>query len=314
MKVCPKCKQELSLSCFPPDPTRYLGVGSWCKECRAETRHNRLIRKKKEDPNYQIRIDEELKGNKYCNKCKSYKPLDQFYKDKSHKTGIRSTCKTCSSSSQKDHYLKNKETIRLSHKEYIKNNYDKILENDRERYRKNRSKILEQKKQKYQEDKERYLNIAKDYRENNREKISEGMRIYYRQNTEVIKDRIKAYRSTPNGRVMKASFDHKRKSRESTSKITLTPDQWELCLLEVSNHCPMCGARFSKHLKAQIDHIYPLSRGGDLTYWNVQPLCKSCNSSKYKSVRPDHEIRKAQTIANRLASFINQPIVLNNSI
>lgn len=40
--------------------------------------------------------------------------------------------------------------------------------------------------------------------------------------------------------------------------------------------CRDCGTR--KNLT--IDHIYPESRGGELTMENAQTLCKSCNSKK----------------------------------
>jgi 5-methylcytosine-specific restriction endonuclease McrA len=33
-------------------------------------------------------------------------------------------------------------------------------------------------------------------------------------------------------------------------------------------------------LLATQDHIIPVSRGGGLTFENIQALCKSCNSSK----------------------------------
>lgn len=40
--------------------------------------------------------------------------------------------------------------------------------------------------------------------------------------------------------------------------------------------CAACG----RPPKSEIDHIVPISRGGDSTESNLQPLCGSCNMAK----------------------------------
>lgn len=43
--------------------------------------------------------------------------------------------------------------------------------------------------------------------------------------------------------------------------------------------CRMCHRRFNAE-NLEIDHIYPIARGGKTTYVNLQTLCKRCNQMK----------------------------------
>jgi 5-methylcytosine-specific restriction endonuclease McrA len=52
--------------------------------------------------------------------------------------------------------------------------------------------------------------------------------------------------------------------------------QWGVMLERAGHTCSHCG----KTGNMTIDHIIPLSKGGGYNIENLQPLCKSCNSSK----------------------------------
>ena len=52
--------------------------------------------------------------------------------------------------------------------------------------------------------------------------------------------------------------------------------------------CNLCGCKVQKKNiyadnAAEIDHVLPLSKGGVDEYWNVQTLCRACNSKKGNS-------------------------------
>ena len=47
--------------------------------------------------------------------------------------------------------------------------------------------------------------------------------------------------------------------------------------------CQMCGRRFETDY-LEIDHIYPISKGGKTVYENLQTLCRTCNKNKGNKV------------------------------
>ena len=47
------------------------------------------------------------------------------------------------------------------------------------------------------------------------------------------------------------------------------------------NRCRMCGSRYD----LEVDHIYPIAKGGKTTFDNLQTLCHRCNQKKGTSVK-----------------------------
>ena len=76
------------------------------------------------------------------------------------------------------------------------------------------------------------------------------------------------------------------KKRQSTTQNTrarkngvageLSHSDWESVLKKYGKRCLCCGS--DKDIA--IDHVIPISKGGTNTADNIQPLCRSCNSSK----------------------------------
>ena len=58
---------------------------------------------------------------------------------------------------------------------------------------------------------------------------------------------------------------------------TLTAAEWEAILEAAGHACIYCGSQE----QPSIDHLTPLSRGGDHTAENVAPACRPCNSQKH---------------------------------
>ena len=94
--------------------------------------------------------------------------------------------------------------------------------------------------------------------------------IYYRRYCENHKERI-------------AHLKARRYARERGAIGSHTLEEWEDLKKKYNYTCPMCGRR-EPEIKLTKDHIIPLSEGGTDYIWNIQPLCRSCNSKKGKKI------------------------------
>jgi len=114
-----------------------------------------------------------------------------------------------------------------------------------------------------------YLEHKEDtqqYRKNNKE----GIREYQRNWCKGIK-----------GRTAHATVRHKVRAEMVgiTSVSTLTPEDVEFLYYIQRGSCVSCGTDISNN-NFQIEHIIPISKGGDLSLENCQLLCKKCNLKK----------------------------------
>jgi len=187
---------------------------------------------------------------KVCKVCNCEKDITEFHILKGGKLGRHPKCKMRRSEYRKIKYYEN---------------HDYNLNKSREK----RIRNVEYYKNYYQENKDKILLYMDEYRLKNFIKIK-------RYQSE--------YDKSPAGRLSRSRRDHNRYSFEKSHKATLTLEQWNKILSNQGNKCAMCGKKFSYSLIPEKDHIVPLSKGGSLTFENVQALCKSCNSSKSNKI------------------------------
>lgn len=73
--------------------------------------------------------------------------------------------------------------------------------------------------------------------------------------------------------------DARKAARKAGAAINdLTVEQWRWLVFLYGGYCAYCG-RQPKRIG--LDHVVPLSRGGNNTLSNVVPVCRSCNSHKH---------------------------------
>lgn len=71
-------------------------------------------------------------------------------------------------------------------------------------------------------------------------------------------------------------YAHRHRTKKSQNGGEYTIDEWQALCDHYGNKCLACGRQ--EPLTA--DHVIPVSKGGRNDISNIQPLCKSCNSSK----------------------------------
>lgn len=129
--------------------------------------------------------------------------------------------------------------------------------------------------------KEYYRLKQERYNRNNREKINKIM-IEYRKTHKVPKElnneRHRKWVKTENWKISSARTNakYRYKLRDIKQYWSYKNQEWiDLCN-KYENKCVCC----KKETKLTIDHIIPLSKWWLNIISNLQPLCKSCNSSK----------------------------------
>ncbi|MDP8212334.1 MAG: HNH endonuclease [Candidatus Zapsychrus exili] len=229
---------------------------------------------------------------KTCSKCKVEKSVSEFYKRKSSLDGRRSNCKSC----VKEYQEKNKDKIFLIKKQYREAHKDDISDYQKEyrknhdfsRYKKeyyfsNREKILNQKKV-YRQNNDR-LTYDKKYYAENREKIIAIKKIYHHENKDIISKKSKQYRKTKSYKNAATRARHKRRAL----MVNVTIEDFDpISIFERDNYiCQLCGRKTRPNYKnphhclyPNLDHILPLSKGGEHSKRNTQCLCHKCNMEK----------------------------------
>lgn len=75
---------------------------------------------------------------------------------------------------------------------------------------------------------------------------------------------------------VRVANQHARRARMVKSKGSYTEKQWKSLCARYNWRCLRC----KKRKKLTPDHVVPLVKRGTNFIYNIQPLCKSCNSKK----------------------------------
>ena len=198
---------------------------------------------------------------KICTKCNYEKDLIEFGNLSTTKDGKQFRCKECRNLSARESTQRGDS----NHKEVLKKSYQKHKEKrikEKAEYRESNRKLLADKqKEYYRENKEECIEYQKKYRAYNKERI---------------RDYWKMYRATEQGKTVKRNSNHKRRTLTKNGDVTV--QQLKELYLTAKN-CYWCNTKLNKN-NTHLDHLMPLSKGGEHTLSNLVISCRKCNLSK----------------------------------
>lgn len=152
-------------------------------------------------------------------------------------------------------------------------------------YLKNKERINRRNNEYYQQNKEKRKLQGKKVYQANKEKVLERIKLYKSTHKEATALAMKKYHQTERGRTVWLRAKHKRRALEAACSY----DSFDAKdVFERDNYiCQLCGCKTrpdyknSYHPKyPNLDHVVPLSKGGDHTKQNTQCLCRQCNITK----------------------------------
>src|SRR5205823_5650112 len=193
---------------------------------------------------------------KFCTKCRQYKDLTEFSKNKTTKDGLQHYCKECKA----------------------KYKYPKKL---KEYYNKHKTVILAQTKIRQEiTNRDQYLTYQKEYHQKNydenKEQILDYWRQHYKKNKNKIKARCDRWRRNNLKKVSVISQQYRARKLKADGFFTL--EDIEKIYIAQNGKCFYCHKELNG--KFDIDHKIPLSRDGSNWPENLCCSCKSCNCSK----------------------------------
>lgn len=122
------------------------------------------------------------------------------------------------------------------------------------------------------------LQYFKDYQSSHREAANLACKKYRENNKEKVKESMKRYRESEHGKSVRAMNQRLRYARSRVDRSDRISRKFIKNLLDnQSGKCAECKCKVSKY---HVDHIMPISLGGENSEDNLQILCPKCNMSK----------------------------------
>jgi len=113
----------------------------------------------------------------------------------------------------------------------------------------------------------------KEWRSKNRVKLNDRSREYTRSHKEQRRETVRRYAAKNAARIKMLAAIRRGPLRR---KGAASPGDVAKIMGRANGRCVYCG----KESKLSLDHVIPLTRGGDHKKRNLIPACKSCNSKK----------------------------------
>lgn len=110
-------------------------------------------------------------------------------------------------------------------------------------------------------------------------KRAEKIKQWHKDNLDRVNEIKRKYAKSDIGKQKTRENAQRRLERVKKLTKTINWTYWKWLCKKLDYKCQLCLKTFP-YEKLTLDHQLPINRGGDNDEWNLQPLCKSCNSSK----------------------------------
>lgn len=235
-------------------------------------------------------------SGKTCTRCNVWKPLIGFSPRMEHGKptgdGYQNICKVCKNTVSLELYHLNPEPLRAANRArhfanrterlmkmrvYNQKHREKLINGRRRYWNDNKEYINEQRRIDRRENPEKYEKSSRAYSIRNRDKLNAKSRLFRLNNPDKTRQLNRAYREKHPEKFTEIA--NRRRVRKLNAPGSHTIAEWEALKLYYNYTCLCCGRR-EPEIKLTRDHIIPLVKHGSDYIDNIQPLCRSCNSSK----------------------------------
>jgi len=231
---------------------------------------------------------------KVCFTCSKEFPatLDHFHKYKQSSSGLHPYCKACANAVRKRYCEKNREQIREKDRQYSLLNREKRSESNRKWRERNKEKVKREGKAYYAQNRQSLNEYRRKYQQENRDVLNKVSREHYRLNHAERLQYAKEYRENHSDSVAGAMKEWAKNNQPRVIHFRRARSQWlragegitsediERQYQQQKGRCYWCSNPTNGNF--HLDHVIPLSKGGEHSPANAVVSCPHCNLSKGK--------------------------------
>lgn len=201
---------------------------------------------------------------KRCSRCDTIQQPDAFHRNRSRRDGLASWCRSCNAERAASYRAANLEACDARAAAWKAAHQDQVRASDRARgaarYAANPERLRAWGKEWLEADPERARSMKRASRQRNLDAARESHANWKRHNPEKVR-----------------AASHRRRAR----KLAAFVEDVLLSVLVERDHdrCGICGKRVLPAARS-VDHILPLSRGGEHSYANTQLAHLRCNNRR----------------------------------
>lgn len=186
--------------------------------------------------------------SRICRVCGQDTPFENLIKKRHCTDGVDSVCKLCEAARKKKWTEDNPDKAKNSKNDYKKRHPERVKKQSKEYYGKTKVQKNTRRRERYADNPEPELKAAKEYRK------------------------------SPKGREVQRIGQKTRRARKLNAEGKYTADDVKKQYDRQRGKCYWCDKKVGDSY--HIDHVIPLSRGGDNTPSNIVIACQPCNQSK----------------------------------